>query len=148
MVMQVTAAVVAALRAGEAHQSQTTDSAKSSDEQKPYSEFQVAKLKGFSCVRNEENLQPIWDYFRSTKDVDAQRTKLLQEMRAWARTHDVQINRSLYFDKSTMDDITKLEFCPGTPTAYLSTAEQGISILVCRPRTGNETADIRSREQA
>jgi hypothetical protein len=47
-----------------------------------------------------------------------------------------------------MDDIVKLEFCPGTPTAYLSTAEQGISILICRPRTGNETADIRSREQA
>ena len=47
-----------------------------------------------------------------------------------------------------MDDITKLEFGPGTPTAFLSTAEQGISILTCRPRVGNETADIRSREHA
>jgi hypothetical protein len=47
-----------------------------------------------------------------------------------------------------MDDIVKLEFCPGSPTAYLVTAEQGISILTCRPWTGNETADIRSREQA
>lgn len=147
MVAQVTAAVVAAMRAGEAQAVSTADRT-TKEEQKPYSEYQLAKLKGFSCIRNEAHLQPIWEYFRSTKDVDAQRTKLLQEMRAWARSHDVQINRSLYFDKSTMDDIVKLEFCPGTPTAYLSTAEQGISILICRPRTGNETADIRSREQA
>jgi len=47
-----------------------------------------------------------------------------------------------------MDDIVRMEFCPGTPTAYLSTAEQGISILICCPRSGNETADIRSKEQA
>jgi hypothetical protein len=47
-----------------------------------------------------------------------------------------------------MDDIVKLEFCPGSPTTYLATAEQGISILTCRPWTGNDTADIRSREQA
>lgn len=147
MVAQVTAAVVAAMRAGEAQVASSTEKS-SKEDQKPYSEFQLAKLKGFSCVRNDEHLQPIWEYFRSTKDVDAQRTQLLQEMRRWARNHDVQINRSLYFDKSTMDDFTKLEFCPGTPTAYLATAEQGISILVCRPRSGNETADIRSREQA
>jgi hypothetical protein len=41
-----------------------------------------------------------------------------------------------------------MEFCPGTPTAYLATAEQGISILICRLRTGNEMANIQSREQA
>lgn len=94
MVAQVTAVVVAAMRAGDAHASSTAERA-TKDEQKPYSEYQLAKLKGFSCIRNEAHLQPIWEYFRSTKDVDAQRTKLLQEMRLWARTHDVQINRSL-----------------------------------------------------
>jgi hypothetical protein len=45
-----------------------------------------------------------------------------------------------------MDDIVKMEFCPGMPTAYLNTAEQGMSLLICRPRTGNETADICSKE--
>ena len=45
-----------------------------------------------------------------------------------------------------MDDITKMEFGPGTPTAYLTTVEQGISILICRPRTGNEAADLRVKE--
>jgi hypothetical protein len=72
----------------------------------------------------------------------------MEEMRLWARSHDVQLNRSVYFAKATMDDIAKMEFGLGTPTAYLNTAEQGISILTCRPRLGNEAADLRSREQA
>ena len=41
-----------------------------------------------------------------------------------------------------------MEFCPRMPPAYLSTAEQGTSILICCPWAGNETADIRSKEQA
>jgi hypothetical protein len=65
MVAQVTAAVVAAMRAGEAQASASGVSG-SKDEQKPYSEYQLAKLKGFSCIRNEAHLQPIWEYFRST----------------------------------------------------------------------------------
>jgi hypothetical protein len=40
-----------------------------------------------------------------------------------------------------------MEFCPVTLTAYLSTVDQGIFILICRPRAGNETAVIRSKEQ-
>jgi hypothetical protein len=150
MLAQVTAAVVAAIRAEDkgrpADDSNNLGTTKGED--RPYSEFQLAKLKGFCCVRSTSNLPPIWEYFKTTKDVDAHRIQLMESMKEWARLKDVQINRGLYFDKATMEDIVKMEFCPGTPTAYLSTAEQGISLLVCRPRTGNETADIRSREQA
>jgi hypothetical protein len=126
MLAQVTTAVVAAIRAGEGQQMEHR--------------FLLCSL----VIKHT----PIWEYFKTTKDVDAQRTQLLETMRGWARDHDVQINRSLYFDKSTLDDIARLDFCPGTPTAFLSTAEQGISLLICRPCTGNETADIRSHEQA
>lgn len=56
----------------------------------------------------------------------------------------VHINRSLYFDTARMDGMVKVEFLPGIPRAYLSTAEQGISILVCRP---HEMAHIRNKEQ-
>jgi hypothetical protein len=151
IIAQVTAAVVAALRA-EQHQGSTRTEpqgdGRTAESQKGYSEFQLAKLKGFSCVRAESSLQPIWQYFKSTKELDAQRTQLLEEMKQWARQNDVHIHRNIYFDKATMDDITKMEFGPGTPTAYLATAEQGISILACRPRLGNETADIRTKEQA
>jgi hypothetical protein len=97
------------------------------------SKFQIAKLKGFSCVHNESSLQPIWNYFHSIKEVDSQCMHLLEEMRQCAGQNDIQINRSIYFNKATMDDITILEFGPGTPMAYLSTVKQGILILVCRP---------------
>jgi hypothetical protein len=151
VIAQVTAAVVAALRAEQQQGSSRAESqgdGRTGDNQKGYSEFQLAKLKGFSGVRAEAALQPIWTYFKSTKEVDAQRTQLLEDMKQWARQNDVQIHRNIYFDKATMDDITKMEFGPGTPTAFLSTAEQGISILTCRPRVGNETADIRTKEHA
>jgi hypothetical protein len=148
---QVTAAVVAAFRTGNGEPMPAVDPQRSgqrNEDTRQYSEFQLAKLKGFCCMRTNANLPVIWEYFKSTKDVDAQRTQLQSAMKEWARQHDVQINRGVYFDKATMDEIVRMEFCPGTPTAYLATAEQGISILVCRPRAGNETADIRSREQA
>ncbi len=54
----------------------------------------------------------------------------------------------MYFDKATMDEITKLKFNPGAATAYFSTSEKGMSILIVCPRLGNEPADIRSWEQA
>jgi hypothetical protein len=66
----------------------------------------------------------------------------------WAKQNDVHFDLGINFDKTTMDDIIKMEFCLGTPTAYLNTAEQGMSLLICRPRTGNETADIRLKEHA
>lgn len=151
MLAQVTAAVVAAFRAGNGLDSSETvsrGSGKTTEDMKAYSEYQLAKLKGFCCVRNNSSLPTIWEYFRSTKEVDAQRTQLVEEMQSWAKNNDVQLNRGVYFDKTTIDDIVKMEFCPGTPTAYLNTAEQGMSLLICRPRTGNETADIRSKDHA
>jgi hypothetical protein len=96
----------------------------------------------------QSNLPPIWKYFKFTKDIDAQRTQLLKLIKEWARQHDVQINLGIYLDKSTMEDIVWMEFCPGTPTAYLATAKQGISVLICLLRRGNETAVIQSKEQA
>jgi hypothetical protein len=102
------------------------------DDFKPYSTFQLAKLKGFCCVLNNTNIPPISDYFRSTKDVDAHRTKLVESMGQWAKENKITITRGIYFEKSTKDKITKLEFNPGSATAYFPTAERGILILIVR----------------
>jgi hypothetical protein len=109
---------------------------KAEEDQRTYSKNQLTKLKGFCCVKTSAGLPEIWDYFKSTKEVDAQRTQLVEEMKKWVSKNEVPTNRSIYFDKATMDDIVKMDFCPGTLTAYLTTAEQGISIFICRPRTG------------
>jgi hypothetical protein len=150
LIAQVTAAVVAALRTNDnaVVGVQAEGGARSTEEARAYTSFQLAKLKGFCCVYENANIPPIWDYFTTTKDVDAHRAKLLGEMGTWARENDITITRGLYFEKSTMDEIIKLEFNPGAATAYFATAEKGMSILIVRPRKGNETADIRSKEQA
>lgn len=69
-------------------------------------------------------------------------------MKEWAKWNDVQLNRGIYFDQATMDDIICLEFCPGKPTTYLNTVEHGISLLIFWPHSGIETADIWSHKQA
>jgi hypothetical protein len=143
------AAVLTALRAnGTGSGGGTEDTTRLADDSKTYSTFQLAKLKGFCGVLDNCDIPPIWDYLRTTKDVDAHRTKLLECMGQWAREHEISITRGLYFEKSTMDEITKLEFNPGSATAYFATAEKGISILIVRPRKGHETANLRSKEQA
>lgn len=150
LIAQVTAAVVAALRTKDnvAAGMQAEGGVRSTDEARAYTPFQLAKLKGFCCVYENAKIPPIWDYFTTTKDVDAHRAKLLGEMGTWARENDITITRGLYLEKSTMDEIVKLDFNPGAATAYFATAEKGMSILIVRPRKGNETADIRSKEQA
>lgn len=150
MIAQVTAAVMAALRTNEsaALATQCEGGARTTDEARTYTPFQLAKLKGFCGVYENAGIPPIWDYFSSTKDIDAHRTKLLGEMGTWARENEISITKGVYFEKATMDEMVKLEFNPGAATAYFATAEKGISILTVRPRKGNETADIRSKEQA
>ena len=62
--------------------------------------------------------------------MDAHRTKLLEEMGSWAQDNEITITRGLYFKKSTMDEIVKLDFNPGAATAYFAMAEKGMSILI------------------
>ena len=150
LVAQVTAAVMAALRAnsGGVGGAFEEGAPRQADESKQFSTFQLAKLKGFCGIVHNCDIPPIWDYFRSTKDVDAHRTKLLECMGQWARENEIAITRGLYFEKATMDEITKMEFNPGSATAYFPSAEKGISILIVRPRKGQEMAELRSREHA
>jgi hypothetical protein len=150
LVAQVTAAVLAALQASGTSGGVGVDESASlqSNDAKTYTTFQLAKLKGFCGVLDNCDIPPIWDYFRTTKEVDAHRTKLLECMCQWAREHEISITRGLYFDKSTMDEITKLDFNPGSATAHFTTAEKGMFILIIRPQTGHETADLRAWEQA
>lgn len=86
LVAQVTAAVLAALRASGTTSGGGGEEAtiKQTEDAKVYSTFQLAKLKGFCGVLDNCDIPPIWDYFRTTKDVDAHRTKLLECMSQWA----------------------------------------------------------------
>ena len=98
MLAQVTAAVVAAFRAGggmDMIDGSIRGTEKLTEEAKAYSKFQLAKLKGFCCVCNHSGLLTIWEYFCTSKEVDVQWTQLVEEMNTWAKQHKVQINRGV-----------------------------------------------------
>jgi hypothetical protein len=50
------------------------------------------------------------------------------------------------FDKTIMDAIMKLEFFHRTPTTFLNTAEQGISLPICQLYLGNEKSENQSKK--
>lgn len=92
--------------------------------------FPLDKAQMSQFHQKQCNLPPIWDYFHSTKDVDAHRTHLMQEMRRWACQHYGQIIRRLFFDKLTMDEIIKLELCPGTPMTAFQFSSAGPTLVM------------------
>jgi hypothetical protein len=61
--------------------------------------------------------------------MDAQRTKLLEEMGVWARANGITLTRAIYFEKSMMDEIAKLKFIPGAATAYFEMLRKGCPSL-------------------
>ena len=115
---------------------------------KEYDKFQKAILKGFSHCPTEAGLQPIWDLFCKTKNVDTHRLHLREEMEKWAAKWGVTITRGIHLSKIAIDDIVNLRFNPGGSVAYYATAEKGISILLCRSRPGEERETARLRELA
>ena len=60
------------------------------EDQQTFSKYQLAKLKGFCCIRTNAGPPKIWDYFKSTKEVDAQQTQLVEDMKKWAAMNDTR----------------------------------------------------------
>ena len=115
---------------------------------KMYSPDSIAAIKGFSGTADINGLQPIWATFQTTKNLDVQRRHLAYGMEQWARTHGVELDRGIYFEQKTIEDIVNLRFNPGQGVAQFKSAEKGLSLLICRARTPEEIERVREREQA
>ena len=115
---------------------------------KIYSPDSIAAIKGFSGTADINSLQPIWATFQTTKNLDVQRRHLAYGMEQWARTHGVELDRGIYFEQKTIEDIVNLRFNPGQGVAQFKSAEKGLSLLICRARTPEEIERVREREQA
>jgi hypothetical protein len=118
------------------------------DKAKIYSPDSIAALKGFSNSRNIKDVQPIWATFQTTKNTDVHRRHLLFGMEKWARAHGVEIDRGIYFEQKSVEDIVNLRFNPGQGVARFKSAERGLSLLICRTRTPEEIERVRDREAA
>ena len=115
-----------------------------------YDEFQVAVLKGFAHTTNIGEIPAVWPHFQRSKHIEGHRDHIRRKMLDWARNtkpDQVQIDRGLYIPSPAIKDILALRFNPGGPTAEVATADQGLSILICRPLTAEGKAALRRREQ-
>lgn len=119
-----------------------------SDSVKVYSPDSIAAIKGFSGTADIHALQPIWATFQTTKNMDVQRRHIAFGMEQWARTHGVELDRGIYFEQKTIEDIVNLRFNPGQGVAQFKSAEKGLSLLICRSRTPEEIERVREREEA
>ena len=66
----------------------------------------------------------------------------------WAEAQwpPVTIDRGVFITQASLRDILALRFNPGNTTAELSTAEQGISILMCRHCSSERKSALRQKE--
>jgi hypothetical protein len=114
-----------------------------------YDEFQVAVLKGFSHTTNIGDIPAVWPQFQRSKHIEGHWDHIQQKMHDWARNtkpDQVTIDRGLYIPNPAIKDILALRFNPGGPTADITTADQGLSILICRPLTADGKAALRRKE--
>ena len=113
-----------------------------------YDKYQLAVVRGFSHTHEFTGIQKIWALFQTTKHVETHRNNIKRTMAHWADAQrpPVLIDRNLYITNATLKDILALRFNPGNSTAELETAEQGLLILICRPRSSESKAAQRKRE--
>ena len=117
---------------------------------KHYDKYQLAIIKGFAHTHLLNEVPTIWPMFQHTKHMDTHKDNIKRKMIEWAtaqKTH-VAIDRGLYFSNSTMREIISLRFNPGGTTADVGTADNGISILMCRPRSAESKTALKRRELA
>lgn len=126
----------------------TTLGATQSGDGKEYDKYQKALLQGFSHSPTIAGLQPIWELFTQTKNIDIHRLHLREAMTSWATKWGVTITSGIQLSKLAIEDIVNLRFNPGGSVAYYASADKGISILLCRSRPGEEREAARLRELA
>jgi hypothetical protein len=115
---------------------------------KVYSPDAIATLKGFSNTSDIRDIQHIWAIFQTTKNIDVHRRHLQFNMTNWAHAQGVEIDRGIYFEQKSVEDIVNLRFNPGQGVAHFKSAERGLSLLICRTRTPEEIERVRDKEAA
>ena len=113
-----------------------------------YDSYQLAILQGFAHTPTVAGVPPIWALFQHTKHVDTHMDNIKKAMMEWSRAKHVGIDRSILFLNTTMCEILSLHFNPSNTLAVYSAAERGMSILICRTRTGEDKETMRLREMA
>jgi hypothetical protein len=115
---------------------------------KLYSENNVAALKGYCGVVDPMLIPTIWDAFQQTKEINSHRHSIRVSMSKWSKDTGKDIDKAPFFTEQTIKDIVGLNFNPGEAVPTFSSAQRGISILTCRPKSAHEVETIKEFEEA
>ncbi|KAL3771739.1 hypothetical protein ACHAWU_010050 [Discostella pseudostelligera] len=118
---------------------------------KKYSRSHIAQLKGFCGSDDVRRIPAIWHTFSTSKDFDSYRVEIEKRMEKWGRDKGVEIDYGMYLEDDSLKAIAQLQFNPsgsGAGVALAQSADKGLSILLCRPRTIAEVERLRDNEQA
>ncbi len=116
-----------------------------------YSKSHIAQLKGFCGTDDARKIPSIWYIFTQTKDFDLYRVEIESRMEGWSREKGVEIDSGMYLEDESLKVLAQLQFNPsgsGAGVALAQSADKGLSILLCRPRTLAEVERVRDTEQA
>jgi hypothetical protein len=72
-------------------------------------------------------------------------------MEQWAKQRGIEIDSGMYLEDEALKALAQLQFNPsgsGAGVARAQSADKGLSILLCRPRTLAEVERVRDMEQA
>ncbi len=108
----------------------------------------VVLLKGYCGVVNLANIQPIWDAFQHTCKIASHQHNIRVAMFKWSKQTGKDIDKAPFFTKQTIKDFVGLQFNPGEAMPTYSSAQWGISILTCHPKTAHKVKIIKDFEEA
>jgi hypothetical protein len=86
-----------------------------------------------------------------SKDFDMYHNEIDTWMDKWSKDKGVEIDTGVYFEDETLKAFSQLQFNPsgsGAGVALAQSADKGLSILLCRPRTLAEVERVCDNEQA
>ncbi len=69
-------------------------------------------------------------------------------MTKWAKQTVKEIGKAPFFTEQTIKDMVMLNFNPGEAILTYASAQRGLSILTCRPKTAHEVELIKDNEEA
>jgi hypothetical protein len=115
---------------------------------KLYSANNVTALKGYCGVIDPRGIPPIWDSFQQTREIASHRHNLRVAMAQWSKDTGKDINKAPFFTEQTVKDIVGLNLNPGEAVPTFTSAQRGISILTCRPKSAIEVETIKDFEEA
>ncbi len=69
-------------------------------------------------------------------------------MTKWAKQTGKEIDKAPFFTEQTIKDMVMLNFNPGEAVPTYASAQRGLSILTCRPKTAHEVELIKDNKEA